>query len=130
MANDIITNQLSKDVPKLLTAAKPTEANSLQNRQEPAVETGKTLPPETENKQVNREELEVAVITLNERVQQIQRDLLFSVDDSSGRTVVRVVNTETEEVVRQIPSEEVLRISRNIQDQLDDVTGLIFETSS
>ena len=130
MANDIITTQLSKDVPKLLTTARSIEANSVQNRQEPAVEAGKTLPPETEKKQVSREELDAAVITLNERVQQIQRDLLFSVDENSGRTVVRVVNTETEEVVRQIPSEEVLRISRNIQDQLDDVTGLIFETSS
>ncbi len=130
MANDIITNQLSKDLPKLSTAAKSAEANSVQNRQDMALEAGKTLPPETEGKQISKEELDAAVITLNERVQQIQRDLLFSVDEGSGRTIVRVVNTETEEVVRQIPSEEVLRISRNIQEQLDDSSGLIFETFS
>jgi len=134
MSNDITTNQILKDVVKLSTAGKPVAANSAQNRQSGAVENGKTLPPEVESKndnvEVSSEELQTAVATLNEHLQQIQRDLLFSVDDSSGRTIVRVVNSETEEVVRQIPSEEVLRISRNIQQQLDDSPGLIFETFS
>ena len=67
---------------------------------------------------------------LNQHIQKIERDLLFSVDDSSGRTIVRVVNSETEEVVRQIPSEEVLRISRSIHEQMGDISGLIFETSA
>ena len=104
--------------------------HQLQNRQNVAVQEGKSLPPEAETGAVSTEELQQAVAQLNQHVQQIQRDLLFSVDDSSGRTVVRVVNSETEEVVRQMPSEEVLRISRNIQDQLDDVSGLIFKTSA
>jgi len=55
MANDIITNQLSKDMPKLLTAAKSAEENPIQNRQELAVEAGKTLPPEAENGLVDKE---------------------------------------------------------------------------
>lgn len=130
MSNDITTTQTLKNALGASTATKTAEASPLQSRQELAAEGGKTLPPETQNEPISKAELEAAVANLNDRVQQVQRDLLFSVDDSSGRTVVRVVNAETEEVVRQIPSEEVLRISRNIQDQLDDGSGLIFETSA
>ena len=66
---------------------------------------------------------------LNEHVQMVNRDLQFSVDEQSGRSVIRVVNAETQELVRQIPSEEVLRISQYIKEQTDEVAGLIFHTS-
>lgn len=41
--------------------------------------------------------------------------LEFSIDRDSGRTVVKMVDTETKEVVRQFPSEEMLAISRSIE---------------
>ena len=129
MSTDIITNQTSKDVLSS-SVAKTAGMSQAANRQNVAVQDGRSLPPEQSSPQVSAEELREVVSKLNEHVQQIQRDLQFSVDDSSGRTVIRVVNSETEEVVRQIPSEEVLRISRNLQEQLEDVTGLIFETSA
>jgi len=130
MSTDIMTNQISKDVLSSQSVTKPANVQPAQNRQNVAAQEGKTLPPELETENVSNEELQQAVAQLNEHVQQIQRDLLFSVDDSSGRTVVRVVNSETEEVVRQMPSEEVLRISRNIKNQVEDMTGLIFKTSA
>ena len=52
-----------------------------------------------------REELEQAVTKLNDYIQNVQRDLQFNVDDSSGRMVVKVVDRITDEVVRQIPDE-------------------------
>jgi len=129
MSNDIATNQISKDVLGS-SVSKVTNAGQVQNRQNIAVDAGKSLPPESEAREVNPEELEQAVTQLNDRMQQVQRDLMFSVDDSSGQTVVRVVNTETEEVVRQMPTEEALRISQNIKEQVGDVSGLIFEVSA
>jgi flagellar protein FlaG len=36
-------------------------------------------------------------------------------DDTSGRTIIRVVNPETGEMIRQIPSEEVLRLAESIK---------------
>jgi len=134
MSSDIVTNQISKDVLSSSSVVKTANAVPAENRQNVAAQAaaveGKVLPPDTKKAEVSNEELQQAVAQLNESVQQIQRDLLFSVDDSSGRTVVRVVNTETEEVVRQMPSEEVLRISRNIKDQVGDVSGMIFKTSA
>lgn len=131
MSTDIVTNQISKDVVSSSSSvAKTTNVSQVQSRQNVAAEEGKSLPPDSESSNVSKEELQQAVTQLNDKIQQVQRDLLFSVDDSSGRTVVRVVNTETEEVVRQMPTEEALRISRNIKDQLGDVSGMIFETSA
>jgi len=130
MSSDIVTNQISKDVLSTSTVAKTANAGQVQTRQNVAAEAGKSLPPESDTGKVSSEELQQAVTQLNDKIQQVQRDLLFSVDDSSGQTVVRVVNTETDEVVRQMPTEEALRISRNIQDQIGDVSGLIFETSA
>jgi len=43
------------------------------------------------------------------------RDLSFSVDATTGYNVVRVVNPETGEVVRQLPSEELLKIAQAMQ---------------
>ncbi len=43
-----------------------------------------------------------------------QRRILFSVDMLTRRTIIKVVDPETNEVVRQIPPEEALRISRMI----------------
>jgi flagellar protein FlaG len=43
-----------------------------------------------------------------------QRQLQFQVDADSGRTIVRVINPETNEVIRQIPGEEVLKLARAI----------------
>lgn len=43
------------------------------------------------------------------------RDLSFSVDSTTGYHVVRVTNPQTGEVVRQLPSEELLKIAESMQ---------------
>jgi len=136
MSSDIMTSQISKDLLSSSSVVKSnsTNVNQVENRQnlvaESATSQGKVLPPEAKEQEVSSEDLKQAVTELNQHIQNIERDLFFSVDDSSGRTVVKVVNSETEEVIRQIPSEEVLRISRSIHEQMGDISGLIFETSA
>ena len=55
-----------------------------------------------------------AVEEINRAMRQSNRNLEFSVDDATSRVVVRLTDTETGEVIRQIPSEETLAISRSI----------------
>ncbi len=43
-----------------------------------------------------------------------QRSLNFRVDDVSGRPVITVINPENGEIIRQIPSEEALRVAASI----------------
>jgi flagellar protein FlaG len=56
-------------------------------------------------------DLERAIRKLNERLAASQRNLSFRVDEGSGRTVITVVDSTTQQVIRQIPSEEVLAVS-------------------
>lgn len=72
-------------------------------------------PPATQ------EAVAAAVQSANAYVQSMSTGLQFSLDQDSGRTVVRMIDTETEEVLRQIPSEEMLAISKSI----DRMQGLL-----
>jgi flagellar protein FlaG len=53
---------------------------------------------------------------MNEHMQQMQRRLRFNVDEASGHIVVKVIDTETNEVIRQIPSEEMLAMMKHINE--------------
>ena len=128
MSTDIITNQIANDVMKSAPVAKASPSSHASTQSSMVAGQGKALPPESEK--VSQEELELAVVDLNNHMQNVQRDLLFSVDDSSGRTVVQVVNSTTAEVIRQMPTEEALRISQRIKEQSGDLSGLIFKASA
>ncbi len=65
---------------------------------------------------VDPETLKKAVQDLSRGVQNLQRSLQFSIDEDSGRTVIKVVDKETQEVIRQIPEEDVLALAARLQD--------------
>jgi len=73
---------------------------------------GKELPPAPDLKSV-----ETAVKQINTFLNDSQRALNFQIHEASGRTIVRVINPETDEVIRQIPSEEVLNLAAAIKSQ-------------
>ena len=59
--------------------------------------------------------LQNALNNLSSHVQNLHRSLLFSVDQDSGDTVVRIMDSDTKEVIRQIPSEELLAIAHRLK---------------
>jgi flagellar protein FlaG len=61
--------------------------------------------------------LQEAVSKLNDYVQNIQRTLAFSVDKDTGRTIVKVYDSETNELIRQIPPEETVKLAQSIEQQ-------------
>lgn len=68
-----------------------------------------------ERSEVQRENLNDAVSQLNDFVQSVQRDLQFEVDNDLGKTIVRVVDQQTQQVIRQIPDDVALRLAENLQ---------------
>lgn len=66
-------------------------------------------------KDIKNTDIEKAVSYLNEYIQSYRRDLHFSVDDDSGRIVVKVVDRETNEIIRQIPSEEAMALASRME---------------
>ncbi len=69
---------------------------------------------------------ESAVKDISEKVQNYQRSLQFHVDEDSGRTIITVIDKETEEIIRQIPPEEVLTLA----EQFRRGGGLFVETEA
>lgn len=59
--------------------------------------------------------LNAAVQDVQKYLQQVPADLQFKVDKASGQFVFKVVNPATKEVIRQVPSEEVLAMARKLR---------------
>lgn len=59
-------------------------------------------------------ELEQAMESLNKTLKQSNKNLEFSVDTGTKKVLVKLVDTETGDVIREIPGEEALAIARSI----------------
>ena len=71
-------------------------------------------------------------IDLSATIEQIQkiadmfsREIRFQISDELNRVIVKVIDTSTDKVIREIPSKEVQRL----QLQLQEAVGLIFDKS-
>lgn len=69
------------------------------------------------------DQVQQAMNEVREAISPVAQNLLFSIDEDTGHTVVRVVDAETEEVIRQIPSEEILAIAK----ALDKLQGVLLK---
>lgn len=78
-----------------------------------------------DGKEIGKESLDGAVSDLNQIVQQLHRELQFSIQEESGETVVKVIDTETDEVIRQIPAQELIELKQ----RLADAAGALFQDS-
>ena len=63
-----------------------------------------------------KEAIAKAAADIQNFVKDMGRNLAFSIDETTGYNVVRVVNPETNELIRQLPSEELLKIAKNMRD--------------
>lgn len=70
--------------------------------------------------------LKQAMAMLNRQMASNKQALGFSYDDSLKRPVITVRNTSTGEVVRQIPTEEVIRVAH----RMDALKGILFNKTS
>ena len=71
---------------------------------------------------LERDALEEAVADMQDFTQNIQRSLSFSINENTGRTVVEVTDKTTGEVIRQLPTEEALRLAES----LEEMRSLLF----
>ncbi|MCL2020986.1 MAG: flagellar protein FlaG [Betaproteobacteria bacterium] len=61
------------------------------------------------------EELQRSVDEIRQFVLPYNSSLNFSVDKDSGRLIVKVVDNETQEVIKQIPSEDAMKLARSLE---------------
>lgn len=97
--------------------SEPATAKAAQTQalaQEQAVQQA-TAPSAAEFSEQKVEELKETVAAINDFMSQFQRTLNFSVDQDGGQTIIKVIDTSSDELVRQIPSEDFLKISKHIE---------------
>ena len=107
--------------------AEPAKVKSVETEKVKSVET-ETAQPVAE---ISKSELQQAVDVVNQAVALEQRSLSFSIDDVSGRSVIKVVDFETDELIKQIPSEELLKVAQDIkrlQEEMGKFIGLLIDS--
>lgn len=65
-------------------------------------------------KKVSEKDVQNIVRDINSTLQSLHTELSFSVDKETSKMVLKVINTKTQEVIRQIPAEDALRLSSRI----------------
>jgi len=69
-----------------------------------------------------REQVEQAVEEMKRSVESLTaNNLQFSIDEETGKTVIRIVDRQTGETIRQIPAEEIIALAK----ALDDMQGML-----
>lgn len=110
-----------KDVEKNTTVLRQPVQEELQQKDQPA-ELQKVQQEKPE-----KQEVEQAVAEVNSFFQNEQRKLLFKVNDSTGGVVIQVKDAQTDEVIKQIPPEFVVKLAEHL-DQLneaEDAVGML-----
>jgi flagellar protein FlaG len=64
----------------------------------------------------NLAEAKKMVVQLKEQTQSVSRQLEFRVDENSGRTLIKVTDRETGELIREIPSEEMVELGQRLRE--------------
>lgn len=102
-----------------------SKANNAQKAQKPdasqeAVKQAVKQPP------VDKTALQDAVKKLNETVAPALQTVEFEIDEDTDKTVVKVIDKESKEVIRQMPNEEALAFSKT----LDKLQGLVIRQTA
>lgn len=91
--------QVGIDVPKVTSTQDVSAA--------PDTTQTNSRPPTTE-------QLKEAVKVINQAMHEANQSLAFSIDSTTKRTIVKLTDTATGEVIRQFPTQETLAISQSI----------------
>ncbi len=81
---------------------------------------------ESTKKTYTREQVNQAVEAINKTIQAASQNLEFSVDKDTRDVIVKVIDQQTKQVLRQIPTEEALDIAKS----LDKLQGLLIKQTA
>ncbi len=110
----------------ILVAPVDKAANSASSERQDVPESGKVSP-----QQPDSEAAAMPQKTKNEVLafaQTLSTHLRFEVDDSTGSSIITVMDRETDEIIRQVPLEAIAAVSRFITNYTTDpVVGLLMD---
>jgi flagellar protein FlaG len=117
--------------PLSVTATKPaSDGSSGSKRQTASPVAGQGLIPKTTTVQVPttrtvQQATAAAAVQIESYLRSVGRQVQFSIDSASGRTVVSVRDADTGDMIRQIPSEEALRLAQSLGAQSSSLLDVV-----
>ncbi len=100
------------------------DINTRPEKSEPQKETAKTEEAIVKEKQETAEITQVMLDVVGENFKMIHNvDLHFSIHEATGRTFVKVINSDTGEMVREIPPEQILDLAAKIGEMM----GILYD---
>lgn len=109
--------------PVPILATKNTPEHSLRSGKNSINEQKRAEEKLEKNIEVDKSNLRKQTDKLNQVMDLFNYSIRFTLDDESKRMVVKVVNSETDEIIRQIPPKEMLQLMH----RLDQVVGVILD---
>lgn len=115
------TNPAAYSSPPVDQAQRKAASAAKRNEAEKPAELAPTPETKKSVSEIQKEDVKKAVDDVQNFVNTKNQDILFSIDEDLGKTVVKVVDRSTKELIRQFPSEEMLQIAK----ALDKLQGLL-----
>lgn len=123
-------NQIMESTTHFTKPSVSTPSNTQRPQEAPgssSTQNVKSLPATStqqnvDSKSASDEEIQQAVDQIQSFTDNVAKNLKFSIDEDTGKTVVKILDSQTQEVIRQFPTEEAISIARS----LDKVQGLLF----
>ncbi|MFO6421839.1 flagellar protein FlaG [Motilimonas sp. KMU-193] len=120
--------KLPKEEPSESNSDIPLVTNESRNSlkvHDTALSKSESIAQGNRAEKVEKESVEEAVSLVQRFLDGNKRGVNFSIDDSTDKTVIKVTDTQTKELVRQLPSEEMLRIAEKIKELEQELTNKV-----
>ena len=101
----------------------PQQKNTQQNNNVESTDINKEMNDTAEDIEQDLEKVKKAVQELQQMSNFLDRKLQFNVNEELGRVVVKVIDSSTDKVIKEIPSAEV----QKMQIRIKEVLGLLFD---
>lgn len=118
-SNPVVTGPSTVNSALHRTQAAPVPSE--QRRSANALSLEATTPAVDQNAAATVDEVKGAAKQIEEFINTVAQNLQFAIDEDSGRILIRLIDNNTKEVIRQIPSKEILEIAKT----LDKLQGLL-----
>lgn len=73
-----------------------------------------------------KEQVDQALQDVRDAVKPMAQDLQFEIDSDTGKTVVKIIDAATKDVIRQFPSEELLAIAKGLE-KFEKLQGMLLQ---
>ncbi|MBE0494469.1 MAG: flagellar protein FlaG [Thiomicrospira sp.] len=95
-----------------------SSSSQVEQKTRPAVEQVEKSKPVNQPEVTKAELLEVDVERVSDALSQYGLSVSFDRDVETNRPIVRIVDSQTDEVIKQYPTEGALQVMKNIQNYL------------